>query len=210
MKWLTTVVLTAITASAPITGVTVSEGRTPLGVMTPAAQIKTEHTNLLDTGQKPLTLLMKESMRKQALIAQKKARHAKLVSNTTKMNKAIKAVKSHVGKTWYVFAGSTPAGWDCSGLVLWTYKKLGIELYHSATAQARAGKVVKNPVPGDVVAFSYPGSSSTFHVGLYVGKGKMIHAYYSGTRTRYDSVHALGKYVKVRFIRIVDQLQPAA
>lgn len=210
MKWLTTIVLTAITASSPITGAAVSEGRTPLGVMTPAAQIKTEQKTLLDASPKTLTLLLEDSVRKQTLIAQEKARHDKLVSNTTKMNKAIKAVKSHVGKTWYVFSGSTPRGWDCSGLVLWTYKKLGIELYHSATAQARAGKVVKNPVPGDIVAFSYPGSSRTFHVGLYVGKGKMIHAYYSGTRTRYDSVHALGKNVKVRFIRIVDQLQPAA
>jgi hypothetical protein len=95
---------------------------------------------------------------------------------------------------------------------MWTYQKLGIELKHSATAQAHTGTFVNDPVPGDIVGFTYDGKKWFYHVGLYIGNGKMIHAEAPGTRTRIDSVagFAKGSGAKVRFIRIVDQLHPAA
>ena len=53
----------------------------------------------------------------------------------------------------------------------------GIELYHSASAEANAGKKVKSPKIGDIVAFHYGSSKWSFHVGIYVGDGKVLHAY---------------------------------
>ncbi len=72
----------------------------------------------------------------------------------------------------YVWAGSTPAGFDCSGLVRYAYQGAGITLEHSSYAQWDAGRRVhrRDLRPGDIVFFG-PG-----HVGLYVGGDRFIHA----------------------------------
>jgi cell wall-associated NlpC family hydrolase len=71
----------------------------------------------------------------------------------------------------------------------------------------RSGKVVKKPVVGDIVAFYYRGSKSSFHVGIYVGGGKMIHAYRPGVVTRIESVARVAKdnWAKYKFVRILPQ-----
>ena len=66
-------------------------------------------------------------------------------SNTAKLHTAIKKLKKYVNKTWYVFSGDTPRGWDCSGLVKWTYDQLGIDLKHSASVQKNSGTIHKTP-----------------------------------------------------------------
>ena len=115
----------------------------------------------------------------------------------------INQLKSHVGKTWYVFSGNTPRGWDCSGLVMWTYAQLGISLKHRASKQALSGHVTKHPRIGDIVAFYYPGYYSATHVGIYVGNGKMINAPRPGTVTTEESIaNGAFKGYKVRFIRV--------
>lgn len=105
---------------------------------------------------------------------------ARLKSNRENLMLVANKLKKYVGKTWYVFAGSNPNGWDCSGLVLWYYKQLGIELYHSANAQKYEGKPRKYSAEkskvGDIIWF--PG-----HVGIYVGDGYMIHSPHPGART---------------------------
>jgi cell wall-associated NlpC family hydrolase len=60
---------------------------------------------------------------------------------------------------------------------------------------------------GDIVAFHYGGYGS-FHVGLYIGNGKMIHSYYPGTRTQVASVAGVAKenWSKVKYIRILETL----
>lgn len=100
----------------------------------------------------------------------------RLQSNSEKIKKAIKKLKSHVGKTWYVFSGATPSGWDCSGLTMWFFEQLDIELEHRASRQDTSGTATKNPKPGDLVVFHYNGSKDAYHVGIYIGNGKMIHA----------------------------------
>jgi hypothetical protein len=62
-----------------------------------------------------------------------------------KMNNRIAQLTEHVEKTWYVFSGSTPSGWDCSGLVMWFYSDFNIELTHSATDQMNSGLLVDTP-----------------------------------------------------------------
>jgi cell wall-associated NlpC family hydrolase len=78
----------------------------------------------------------------------------------------------------YRWGGSSPStGFDCSGLVSWAYGRLGIALPHSSYALYDKGR----PVPvarlkaGDVLFFSGLG-----HVGLYLGRGRMVHAPHSG------------------------------
>lgn len=80
----------------------------------------------------------------------------------------------------YQWGGASPStGFDCSGLVYWTYAHLGIELPHSSYALYGAGRAVPRSrlQPGDVLFFSGLG-----HVGLYLGDGRMVHAPYTGRR----------------------------
>lgn len=71
----------------------------------------------------------------------------------------------------YVWAGSTQAGWDCSGFTSWVYAQHGISLPHSSGAQAAMGTVVPESEAqvGDLV--HWPG-----HVGIYAGNGKVVDA----------------------------------
>jgi len=134
----------------------------------------------------------------------------KLMTNQVKLKAALKKVKKYAGQTWYVFSGATPRGWDCSGLVRWTYEQVGVELEHRANAQANSGEKVKHPIPGDVVAFYHKGSERSFHVGVYLGNGKMIHAYRHGMRTVIQPVKEVVKEnwgARVTYTRILPQLQ---
>lgn len=118
------------------------------------------------------------------------------------MDQALIHLKSHVGKSPYGF-GDSPARWDCSGLTLWFYEKYrGITLPHSATAQMLGGKIVDAPIPGDIVAFSYPNSSGAFHVGIYVGSDMFIHAKNFSADTVLETVSGFAKNnIKVAYIR---------
>lgn len=89
----------------------------------------------------------------------------------------------HVGKTAYVFSGSKPSGWDCSGLVMWFYSDLGVVLPHSATKQKQLGKNKRNGELGDIVVFSTTGSRTSYHTGIYAGNGFFIHAPREGKLT---------------------------
>lgn len=78
----------------------------------------------------------------------------------------------------YRWGGESPSnGFDCSGLVRWAYGRVGIDLPHSSYALYREGRRVAESrlEPGDVLFFEGLG-----HVGLYVGKGKMVHAPQTG------------------------------
>lgn len=136
---------------------------------------------ILDTQNREKTMLEEEADKLAAEEAKIQEREERLKSNTEKMNSAIKKLKKHVNSEYGY--GDEPGYWDCSGLVRWFYAQQGIDLYHSATAESKAGKRVKHPKIGDVVAFHYGSVNWSFHVGIYVGDGKVLHAYnpYSDT-----------------------------
>lgn len=128
------------------------------------------------------------------------AKMEQLRENTIKVDKAIDKLSTHVNKTWYVFSGTTPEGWDCSGLTLWFYEQLGIELEHRASMQGKSGQKTNDPKPGDLVVFKYNGYASAYHVGIYIGNGEMIHAPKRGHLTRVESVDGFaGKYSTVSY-----------
>jgi cell wall-associated NlpC family hydrolase len=83
----------------------------------------------------------------------------------------------------YVYGGSSPAGFDCSGFTSYVYGKLGIDLAHSSYDQWTAGRHVARSdlEPGDLVFFYGLG-----HVGMYVGHGLFIHAPHTGTVVSLD------------------------
>ena len=85
----------------------------------------------------------------------------------------------------YVWAASGPRAFDCSGLAMWCYGKVGISLPHSSSEQYNSGQHVsrKDLQPGDLVFFG----SSIHHVGIYIGGGDMIEAPYTGARVRIAS-----------------------
>jgi peptidoglycan DL-endopeptidase CwlO len=69
----------------------------------------------------------------------------------------------------YVYGGTTPAGFDCSGFTQYVFRQVGISLPRTAEAQRAATTPVSNPQPGDLVFFGSP----AYHVGIYAGNGMM-------------------------------------
>jgi len=136
------------------------------------------------------------------------ARLEKVAKDTRNLNKALALTKKYVGKTWYVLGGSTPDAWDCSGLVLWTYAHLGVDLYHSASVQKEAGTLVDTPKIGDIVAFTHKGYSRAFHTAIYTGPDEMLHS--GGKRGDKTEITSISKWAKgnanavVTYTRIVE------
>ena len=79
----------------------------------------------------------------------------------------------------YVWGGSTPNGFDCSGFTKYVFAKNGITLPRTSREQARAGDGVPLDFDalraGDLLLFAEPGEAIS-HVAIYVGSGRIIHA----------------------------------
>ncbi|WP_282691839.1 NlpC/P60 family protein [Streptomyces sp. CC208A] len=108
---------------------------------------------------------------------------------------AVLAARSAVGKP-YVWGATGPTGFDCSGLMVWSYRQAGISLPRTSAAQRHAGRQVplSQAQPGDLV--TYRGDAS--HVAIYAGNGQVIHAPYPGARVRYDPVNMMSHVTVTR------------
>jgi cell wall-associated NlpC family hydrolase len=109
---------------------------------------------------------------------------------------AVAIAKRYLGIP-YVWGGSTPTGgFDCSGLVMYVYRQLGITLDHYAAWQFLEGTRVSTAdlEPGDLVFFE-PKADGPGHVGIYVGDGKMINAPHTGDVVRIASIQGRSGYV---------------
>ena len=139
---------------------------------------------------------------KSVSVSQSLVKEAKTKRNTAQMKKVIKYLKTRVGRTSYVFSGSSPRGWDCSGMVRWTYERFGLELPHSANKQAHIGTRVSKPKIGDIVVFAYKGYTSFYHSAIYIGNGKIINAHYGANST---IIQPLTDYKnnQIRFVRVI-------
>lgn len=85
----------------------------------------------------------------------------------------VNAMEKYGATNKYVWGAAGPSAFDCSGLVEYTLKKMGISFPRTSGEQYKASKHVSNPKPGDL-AFFGPGGSE--HVGVYIGGGKMYSA----------------------------------
>lgn len=103
--------------------------------------------------------------------------------------KIVELAKEHLG-TPYVWGGETPeTGFDCSGLIQYVYKQVGIDIPRVSADQARAGVPVsglENARPGDLLAFNSP----VDHIGIYAGNNMMVVAPRTGDVVKMQKVTA--------------------
>lgn len=91
--------------------------------------------------------------------------------------KIVAEAKKYLGVS-YVYGGTSPSGFDCSGFVYYVYRQCGYSITRTATSQNSDGVYVSrdNLQPGDIVIFYNSAMSAIGHAGIYVGDGQFIHA----------------------------------
>ncbi|AZN30542.1 NlpC/P60 family protein [Flaviflexus salsibiostraticola] len=107
-------------------------------------------------------------------------------------NQSVVAIaRQYVGAP-YVYGGTTPAGWDCSGFTSYVFAQAGISLPRSSSAQLYAGRTIpaSQAQPGDLVW--WPG-----HIGIYSGNGMHIAARNPSSGTYEGPVYGTPTYVRV-------------
>ncbi|MBK8447609.1 MAG: C40 family peptidase [Micropruina sp.] len=109
-------------------------------------------------------------------VSRDEARDA-LITDGSADSRALAAVKyamSKVNGSQYVWGAEGPTGFDCSGLMLASYRSVGVSLPHSSRAQFSVGRPVSKSElkPGDLLFFYNP----IHHVGMYIGNGLFVHA----------------------------------
>lgn len=101
----------------------------------------------------------------------------------------VKTARTQIGRP-YKFGGISPkTGFDCSGLIVWSYQQYGVPVPRRAADQAKYGKVIRKSQlkQGDIVVFRVSG---TWHTGIYTGAGKFIHSPSAGKKIREDNINA--------------------
>lgn len=178
-------------------------------INTPAFSQATPGSSFIQTiigMQEQQTMLEEQAAEAAAIkLEQQKIRQLQF-DNKAAIEERIVEIKQYANKTWYVFSGSSPRGWDCSGLVVWFYEGLGKELPHSASKQGLLKPKVKDPLPGDVVVFRHNGYRNYHHSGIYIGNNKVIHAGFGkGDRTEIVSLNDPAfKDTDIKFVRILE------
>lgn len=115
-------------------------------------------------------------------------------------NSVVDVARKYLGKR-YVYGGSSPSGFDCSGFVRYVYRQFGYDLPHSSSAMSAHGKTISksNLKPGDLLFFRR-GGSSIGHVAIYIGNGKMIHAENARQGVNIDTVFD-GDYYQRNYVK---------
>ena len=106
-----------------------------------------------------------------------------VLTNSSSSSDIVDLAMQYLG-TRYVYGGSSPSGFDCSGFTMYVYGQAGYSLPHSATSQWQSGlgtKVwsISALQPGDLVFFNDPSRNAgkaCSHAGIYVGNGQFIHS----------------------------------
>lgn len=109
-------------------------------------------------------------------------RSAVAYSPTVNETSVVAAAKSTIGSR-YKYGGTSPeTGFDCSGLVCWSFEQVGVKVPRRAKEQLNAGNRIKSSElrPGDIVVFKGTNNRSGWHSGIYSGNGKFVHSPSSG------------------------------
>lgn len=115
-----------------------------------------------------------------------------IVTSSAKVRTALAFACAQIGKP-YRWGGDGPGSYDCSGLSMAAWAKAGISLPHNAAMQAREGTAVPQSdlQAGDLLFFN-----NYNHMGIYVGKGLMVHAPSTGDVVRIASARLDGRLIK--------------
>lgn len=109
-------------------------------------------------------------------------------------NSVVPYAKQYLGCR-YVYGGTSPSGFDCSGFTQYVYRHFGVSLNRTAAAQYSNGTAVTSLQAGDLVMF---GKSGINHVGIYIGGNTFIHAANSKSGVRTDSLSS--GYYKTNYV----------
>jgi cell wall-associated NlpC family hydrolase len=103
-------------------------------------------------------------------------------------DRAAASAAKMVGKP-YKYGGASPTGFDCSGLIYYSYRQAGVSVPHNTSEQRRATQRVKlaELQRGDLIFFDQRGRKNS-HVGIYLGERRFVHAPSSGKSVRNDSL----------------------
>jgi cell wall-associated NlpC family hydrolase len=106
-------------------------------------------------------------------------------------NLIVETAKQYLGVP-YVWGGSKPSGFDCSGFVYYVFNKTGYQLSRLMSVQYKTGTPVEKDelIPGDIVFFQNTYESGMSHVGIYVGDGQFIHAPSHGLTVSYADLNS--------------------
>lgn len=117
------------------------------------------------------------------------ASYGSSASGSSAGQRVVKIAEQYLGIP-YVYGGSTPAGFDCSGFTSYVFKQLGYNLNRVSADQINNGVPVSKAElqPGDLILFKRQGASRIHHVGIYVGDGMMIHSPQTGDVVKYASI----------------------
>ena len=120
---------------------------------------------------------------------------------TTKGEEIVAYAMQFLGKP-YVYGGSSPKGFDCSGFTSYVYKHFGYTISRASGGQASEGtKVAKGDLePGDLVIYKNQSLTRIGHVGLYIGNNKMIHASEPGVGVIITEIDAKSHKYPQRFV----------
>ncbi|HEY5898614.1 MAG TPA: C40 family peptidase [Burkholderiales bacterium] len=91
----------------------------------------------------------------------------------------------------YRYGGAAPSGFDCSGLVYYSFRQAGVTLPHNTERQRTVSRPVRTSElrRGDLLFFDLEGKKNS-HVGIYLGEGRFVHAPSTGKTVRRDRLDA--------------------
>jgi uncharacterized protein YgiM (DUF1202 family) len=98
-------------------------------------------------------------------------------TSTSEGERLVAEAKKYLGVS-YVYGGTSPSGFDCSGFLYYVYRQCGYSITRTATSQNSDGVYVSrdNLQPGDIVIFYNSAMTAIGHAGMYIGNGQFIHA----------------------------------
>ncbi len=108
---------------------------------------------------------------------------------STPGDKIVATAKKYMGVP-YVWAGTSPKGFDCSGFVYYVFQENGYKTNRTAASLYNNGSYVERSAlqPGDIICFYNGGYGYIGHVGIYIGNNQFIHASSSGGKVVIDSL----------------------
>jgi cell wall-associated NlpC family hydrolase len=162
---------------------------------TPAVPIKTTATVATPPAPAPVSASAAAQQKVATQVASAVAALATRSDQASPVPAAVAFAQKQLGRP-YLYGGTTPAGYDCSGLMLASYAAAGLNISRTAAQQYAGGQNValSDLRPGDIVfyATNLLDPSTTYHDAMYVGHGQMIEAAHSGTPVRLTPLRATG------------------